>query len=186
MAMPRSTPAGGDFDAWVRLLAVDAYRQRARRHLFRSGAATVPALRKGLLDDDATVRRLCAALLDHFVDEEALPDLVAALDDPDPAVLKSALHALACDACKDNACRPGDDLFVPRAIELLDHQDPGVRASAIDALGRVARRTPGEESAAAVALARAEREERLGGLRSMARSRLAEAARARAGVRARA
>jgi HEAT repeat protein len=180
MAMARTMPAGGDFDGWVRLLAVDSYRQRARRHLFRSGVATVPALRRGLHHEDATVRRVSAALLDHVVDEAALPDLVAALDDPDPAVLKSALHSLACDACKDNACRPGDDLFVPRAIELLDHPHPGVRASAIDALARVARRTPGIDSPAAAALARVERQERIAGLRSVARKRLAEAARVHA------
>ena len=168
-------PSGGDFDGWVRLLAVDAHRQRAKRHLLRTGAPTVPALRRGLLHDSAIVRRTCAGLLDHLVDEAALPDLVAALEDPDPLVLKTALHALACDACKDNACRPGDDLFVPRAIELLHHDHAGVRASAIDALGRVVRRTPGTDSPAALALARAEREERLAGLRNMARSRLASA-----------
>ena len=177
--MPRTMPAGGDYDGWVRLLGSDAYRRRAKTHLLRSGAPTVPALRRGLQHDAAVVRRSCAALLDHLLDDDALPDLVAALDDPDPSVLKRTLHALACDACKENACRPGDDLFVPRAIELLRHPDPGVRVQAIDTLARVARRSP-RDSPAAVALAGVEDEERLGGLRQMARRRLAEATRSRA------
>jgi HEAT repeat protein len=175
--MPRSTPAGGDFDGWVRLLGSDAYRQRARRHLMRSGAPALPALRSGLRDDDPVVRRVCASILDHLVDEASLPDLVAALDDPDPAVLRRALHALACDACKENECRPDDELFVPRAIELLGHPDAEVRAGAIDALGKVAERTRDPRSPAVEALAAAEASDRDAGLRNMARRRLATAAR---------
>ena len=171
--MPRTAPAGGDFDGWVGLLGVDASRQRAKRHLLRSGSATLQALRRGLRHEQAIVRRSCAVILDHLVDEAALPDLVAALDDPSSEVLKSALHALACDACKENECRPGDDLFVPRAIELLDHPDPAVRVSAIDALGKVAQRTGDPTSPAAVALARAQEADRIGGLRNLARRRLA-------------
>ena len=170
-------PAGGDFDGWVRLLASDAHRRRAKVHLLRSGAATLPALRRGLHHERAIVRRTCAAILDHLVDDAAVPDLVAALDDPDPSVLTRALHALACDACKENACRPDDDLFVPRAIELLDHPDPGVRASAIDSLGRVALRSGDESSPAARALARAAEEERVAGLRNLARRKVAVVAR---------
>ena len=179
--MARGTPAGGDFDGWVALLGVDEYRQRAKRHLLRSGSAALPALRRGLRDELAIVRRSCAVILDHLVDEASLPDLVAALDDPAPEVLTRALHALACDACKENECRPADDLFVPRAIELLGHPDPSVRASAIDALGKVAQRTGDPTSVAAVALAGAQEEDRLAGLRNMARRRLVTAARRAAG-----
>jgi HEAT repeat protein len=175
--MPRSTPAGGDFDGWVRLLGSDAYRQRARRHLMRSGSAALPALRRGLHHDAPAVRRVCATILDFLLDEDALPDLVGALDDPDPQVLKRALHALACDACKENECRPADELFVPRAIELLDHPEPEVRAGAIDALGKVAQRTGDPGSPAARALAAAVLEDRDAGLRNMARRRLVTATR---------
>ena len=175
--MARATPAGGDFDGWVRLLAADAYRQRARRHLLRSGAPALPALRRGLQHGAPVVRRVCASILDSLVDEASLPDLVAALDDPDPDVQRRALHALACDACKENECRPADDLFVPRAVELLDHPDPHVRAGAIDALGRVAQRTGDPTSPAARALAAAAERDRVPNLRTMARNRVAVAAR---------
>jgi HEAT repeat protein len=174
--MPRTTPAGGDFEGWVRLLGSDAYRQRARRHLLRAGDPALPALREGLHHADAVVRRVCASILDHLVDEASLPALVAALDDPDPDVLRRALHALACDACKEHECRPADDQFVPRAIELLDHPDPHVRAGAIDALGKVAQRTGDPTSSAARALARAEAGDGNAGLRNMARRRRTTAA----------
>lgn len=114
------------------------------------------------------VRRLCASLLDQLADEAAFVDLVAALDDEDPGVLKRALHALACDQCKENECRPGEELFVPRALELLRHPNPDVRASAIDTLGKVAVR----RSDVAAALADVARDDRDSRLRGMARSRV--------------
>jgi hypothetical protein len=54
-----------------------------------------------------------------------------------------ALHALACDRCKQNECRPGEDLWVPRAVELLQTStNPDLRAAAIDALCKVVSRRP--------------------------------------------
>lgn len=162
------TPRASDFDGWVGQLGVDRNRQRAKRYLMSAGSPALPALRRGLKHPNAEVRRLCAAVLDHLLDEESLPDLVAALDDEDPRVLARVLHALACDLCKQNACRPGDELFVPRAFELLrDHPDPDVRAAAIDALGRVGKRRP----EVAEALAEAAERERHPALRNMARRR---------------
>lgn len=115
------------------------------------------------------VRRICVGVLDHLVDDESVPHLVAALDDDDPQVCARALHALACDRCKQGACRPGEHLFVPRALALLrDHPDPDVRAAAIDALGKVADHRPD----AAAALAEAAEHERDRGLRGMARRRV--------------
>ncbi len=176
--MQRATPAGGDFEGWVRLLGHAGTRQRARRHLMRAGSPeALPALRQGLRHTDPFVRRGCASILDHLVDEASLPDLVAALDDQDPEVLRRALHALACDACKENACRPSDDLFVPRAVEMLGHPDPGVRAGAIDALGKAVQRSADPASPAGQALAAVEDRERISGLRYMARRRLALAER---------
>lgn len=163
---PRRAPAGGDYDAWVRLLARGATRQRAKRHLWGCGPRALPALRRGLDHPDPNVRRVCVNLLDHFVDDAAVPDLVAAVDDPDPTVAARALHALACDACKEGACRPGEDLFVPRAIERLDPAtDPKIRASAIDALGKVA----GHRPDAAAALRDVALHDPDPGLRAMAR-----------------
>jgi HEAT repeat protein len=162
-------PARSDFDGWVGQLARSQGRRQAKRHLMLAGPPALPAVRRGLRHPEAIVRRLCVGILDHLVDEESLPDLVAALDDEDPNVCGRALHALACDACKQQDFRPGDDLFVPRALELLrDHPDPDVRAAAIDALGKVAHR----RAEVAAALEAAAREDAHPGIRNMARIRL--------------
>src|SRR3954469_10833629 len=135
--------AGGDFDGWVDRLAKPSQRKRAWTHLQRCGPPVVPALRRGLHHPNPAVRSSCAQILDRLLDDDAIPDLVEVLDDPDPIVVKRALHSLACDACKTGACRPGDDLFVPNAIELARRDPrPVVRASAFDALAQVATRDP--------------------------------------------
>ena len=82
----RGIPAGNDFDGWVRQLAIAHTRQLAKRHLMVSGPPALPAVRRGLQHPKAIVRRLCVAILDHLLDEESVPDLVAALDDDDPTV----------------------------------------------------------------------------------------------------
>ena len=129
-----------------------------------SGAAAVPAIRRGLEHPDAAVRRACVNLLDQLVDEASVPALVAALRDPDVAVRCRALHALACDTCKQGACRPGEDLWVPAAIGFLRDADPDLRAAAIDALGKVARhRTDAADAVVAAASRDPDR-----GLRGMA------------------
>lgn len=161
-------PAPADFDGWVAQLANSERRQRAKTLLREAGQAALPAVRRGMHHPKPMVRRLCASILDHLADEAALADLVAALDDEDTGVLKRALHALACDRCKQNECRPGEELFVPRALELLHHHDPDVRASAIDTLGKVAGRRPD----VADALADVARHDRDPGLRGMARHRV--------------
>jgi HEAT repeat protein len=164
----RRIPAGSDFDGWVRQLAIAQRRQQAKRHLLGAGPRALPAIRRGLHHRDVIVRRVCVAILDHLVDEDSVPDLVAALDDDDPEVCARALHALACDACKQNECRPDDDLFVPRALEILRvHPNADVRAAAIDALGRVAQRRP-DIAGALVTAAATDRDP---GLRTMARRR---------------
>jgi hypothetical protein len=128
----------------------------------------LPALRRGLTHRKAIVRQQCVRLFDQLVDEESLPELVLALDDEDPRVCARALHALACDRCKQNECRPGEDLWVPRALDFLrNHANPDVRAAAIDALGKVASRRP---DVAAALLEAADSEPDVG-LRGMARRR---------------
>ena len=57
---------------------------------------------------------------------------------------------------------------MPRALELLHHHNPDVRASAIDTLGKVVARRP----EVADALADVARHDRDAGLRGMARHRL--------------
>ncbi len=166
-------PAATDFDGWVAQLANSERRRRAKIYLREAGSPAVPAVRRGMHHPSAMVRRLCASILDHLADEGALLDLVAALDDEDPGVLKRSLHALACDRCKENECRPAEDLFVPRALDLLRHPNPDVRASAIDTLGKVVARRPD----VADALAEVARHDVNTGLRGMARHRLPAALR---------
>jgi hypothetical protein len=168
-ATVRRAPAARDFDGWVSQLGVNSCRQRARGHLFSSGPSALPSLRRGLRHSNPVVRRLCANMLDRFVDEKTVFDLVAALDDEDATVRARALHALACDQCKQGECRPGEDLWVPRAIDLLVDQDPDLRAAAIDSLGKVA----GHHPDVATALASVAENDRDRGLRGMARRRLA-------------
>ena len=140
-------------------------RQRARLHLLKSGAPAVPALRRGLQHRNVMVRQQCVRIFDQLVDEESLPELVVALDDEDSGVRTRALHALACDRCKQNDCRPGEDLWVPRALEFLDDPNPDIRASAIDALGKVVARRPDVRDA----LIRAAERDADKGLRGLAR-----------------
>jgi HEAT repeat protein len=161
-------PAPADFDGWVAQLGNSERRQRAKIYLRDAGQPALPAVRRGMHHTKPIVRRLCASILDHLADEDAFIDLVEALDDEDPEVLKRALHALACDQCKDNACRPGEELFVPRALEFLHHPNADVRASAIDTLGKVVARRPD----VADALAEVAQHDRDAGLRGMARHRV--------------
>jgi HEAT repeat protein len=168
VASVRRAPAPRDFDGWVSQLGVSSCRQRARVHLLTSGPDVVPALRRGLRHRKAIVRRTCVRILDQLVDEDTVPDLVAALDDEDTGVRAAALHSLACDRCKQGECRPGEDLWVPRALALLDDPDPDLRAAAIDALGKVVDHRPEVEAA----LRRAADSDRDKGLRSMALGRL--------------
>jgi HEAT repeat protein len=163
----RQTPSATDFDGWVAQLGVSSCRRRARLHLIESGAPAVPAVRRGLRHSKVMVRRLCVRIFDQLVDEASLPDLVVALEDPDTEVRTAALHALACDRCKKNACRPGEDLWVPRALEFLTDHDPDVRAAAIDALGKVSGRAD-----AKLALRTTADSDPDAGLRSMARRRV--------------
>ena len=100
--------------------------------------------------------------------EDCPKPLIAAIDDEDPMVAGRALHALACDKCKQGACRPGEDAWVPRAITRLGHPNPDLRAAAIDALGKVADHRPD----VAAALADASQADSDKGLRGMARRRI--------------
>jgi len=165
----RGLPAGDDYDGWVARLGSPSRRQQAKRHLRLAGAPALPALHRGLsTHPDPIARQICAGILDHLANDESIPVLVAAIDDEDPRVRARALHALACDQCKQNECRPDDDLFVPRALELVEHHpDARVRAAAIDALGKVAHRRPD----VAPRLAAAAQHEPDRGLRELARRR---------------
>jgi len=158
-------PAPRDYHGWVSQLGHSSRRQEAKLVLLGSGHDALPAIRRGLSHTDPMVRRQCVNLLDHLVDDDSVPDLVAAVEDPDTQVAARALHALACDRCKEGACRPGEDLWVPRALALLYADDADLRAAAIDALGRVVDR----RRVAAEALGRVALGDPVKGLRGRAR-----------------
>ncbi len=161
----RQEPAPHDFDGWVAQLRFPSTRQRARLHLLESGPPAVPALRRGLRHAHATVRQQCVRIFDRLLDDRSVPALVDALDDEDPTVCGRALHSLACDTCKEGECRPGEDLWVPKALALLADLNPDLRAAAIDALGTVVWHRPDVATAlASVAAADPDK-----GLRGMAR-----------------
>ena len=88
-----------------------------------AGSAATPAVRRGLQHDNPALRQACCKILDHFLDADALPELMDNLDHSDATVHGWAMHALACDRCKEGACRPGEDDSLPIAIRLL-HDDP--------------------------------------------------------------
>jgi HEAT repeat protein len=141
MVVPNPHP--DDYDSFVEHLGVEHRWRPASRHLIDAGNAALPAVRRGLRSTNPAVRVRCVNVLDHIADESSFEDLVDLLDDHDPDVVARALHALACDKCKEGACRPGEGLFVPKAIELLQtHPVADVRFHALDALGKVAPRRP--------------------------------------------
>jgi len=164
----RRTPAPADFNGWVAQLAISSRRQHAKQHLLASGSRALPALRRGLVHDQAIVRRQCVNIFDRLLDEDSLGVLVAALNDSEPQVVGRALHALACDRCKQGSCRADEETWVPLALTLLHHPNPDLRAAAIDALGKVTERRP--DVTAALAITSQTDSDR--GLRGMARRRI--------------
>ena len=125
-----------DFDALVEQLGLAHRRKRARRALMEAGTAATPAVRRGLQHNSADVRRACCQVLDHFLDEAALPDLIENLTHPDSSVRSWAVHALACDRCKAGECRPAENDVVPIVIAmLLDDPSREVRTQAAHLLG---------------------------------------------------
>lgn len=130
-------PHATDHFAWVERLAIPHHQREAMWHLVASGPPALDAVRAGLAHDDAAVRRGCTDVLDHLVDDASLDDLVAMVTDDDAEVRVRALHALACDRCKENGCSPSLAAVAPAAIDRLRHDpDQHVRAMAVGALGR--------------------------------------------------
>src|ERR1043166_6679100 len=109
----------------------------AQRALMQAGTAATPALRRGLQHHNPDVRVGCEIVLDHYLDEAAVPDLVANLAHEDYRVREWALHALVCERCKEGECHPGENDTIPLALKLLS-ADPSrrVRVQAVHLLGR--------------------------------------------------
>lgn len=125
------------FEDYVEELGVKHRSKQAFWHLVLSGAPALPAVRRGLSSPNGRVRAECTRVLDHLVDEESWPELIGMLDDDEAAVRTWAMHALACDRCKDNECRPDKRDVFPKALEALrNDDDPFVRAIAVEVVAR--------------------------------------------------
>ena len=132
-----------DYPGLVEDLAVEHRAKNALRRLIAAGAAATPAVRGGLQHADAAVRIGCCKVLDHHMDEAALPELIENLEHPSAAVRAWAMHALACDRCKEGACRPGEDEVVPIAVRMLiEDESRHVRQMAAGLLGPSVHRRP--------------------------------------------
>lgn len=125
-----------DFSALVEELAVAHRAKAAFNVLKQAGPVAVDALIEGLEHADPRVRAGCCDVLDFSLNEAAIPALLANVEHPHPWVRARALHALACDKCKQGVCRPGEDEVVALAIDKLESDpDRYVRKSAVEALG---------------------------------------------------
>ncbi len=124
--------AAGDFAGLVESLGVEHRAKDALRRLMAAGSRATPALRRGLLHPSAAVRVGCCKVLDHHLDEAAVPELIANLRHEDESVREWAMHALACARCKEGSCRPGEDEVLPIATRML-LEDPSRRVRAMAA-----------------------------------------------------
>ena len=132
-----------EYDELVEQLAVKDRAPTALEGLMAAGRDATAAVRRGLLHDEPMVRVRCCMVLDHHLDEAAVPELLANLDHPEGRVRAWALHALACDRCKEGECRPGEDESIPIALRMLrDDRSRRVRTMAAQMLGPAAHRRP--------------------------------------------
>ena len=132
-----------DYNTLVEELALRDRAQDALAALMTAGSAATPAVRRGLLHDDPLVRMRCCLVLDHYLDEAALRELFANLAHKDGRVRAWALHALACDQCKQGECRPGENETIPIALRMLKHdRSRKVRTMAASLLNPLAPRRP--------------------------------------------
>ena len=131
------------YDQAVEHLGVPHRADDARRSLMAAGAHAVPALKRGLSHPNPRVREACCVVLDHHLEPDCIPDLMANLDHDDAGVRAWAIHALACDRCKEGSCRPGESDTLPIAIDMmLGDADGTVRARAIALVGEAVHRDP--------------------------------------------
>ncbi|MEN3271311.1 MAG: hypothetical protein V7636_72 [Actinomycetota bacterium] len=130
-------PRADDYFAWVERLTIDHHHKEAFWHLILSGPDALPAVRAGLAHDDPVVRAGCLRVLDHLVDDDAWGDLLEMLDDENAEVRFHALHALACDRCKENGCAPTKATVLPHALRVLRDDPAGpIRGMALEVVAR--------------------------------------------------
>ena len=120
----------------VPLLADPHRAVHAYARLLALGPEATEAARAGLARDDERVREHCCRLLDHLMDADSIPLLIGALADPCERVRIAAVHALACDRCKTDGCRPAPEAVLPPAIDVLaGDRSALVRAYAAELVG---------------------------------------------------
>jgi HEAT repeat protein len=147
MTVPRISMLSGirddDYSRLVACLGVEHRSKEARSRLMDAGNRALSALRCGLRDPDPRVRIGCCIVLDHHLDDEAIPELIENLRHDHPDVRAWALHALGCDRCKEGSCRPAESFVVPLAAAMLTN-DPShkVRERAAGLLGPAVHRSP--------------------------------------------
>jgi hypothetical protein len=132
-----------DFDRLVEDLGIAHRAKESLHRLMDAGSLATSAVRRGLRHPDPAVRVGCCQVLDHFLDEGALPELMENLTHPNADVRAWAIHALACDRCKEGTCRPGEDEVIPLATcMLLSDDSRHVRQMAAGLLGPSVHRHP--------------------------------------------
>ncbi len=121
----------------VALLADPHRAFRAFTRLLALGPEATAAARAGLAHPDERVRERCCQVLDHLMDADSISLLIGALGDPCERVRVATVHALACDRCKNDACRPAPEAVLPAAIDVLaDDPSARVRAYAAELVGQ--------------------------------------------------
>ncbi len=121
----------------IEQLAVPHRAKEAYYALLEQGFAVLPTVLSGLQHESEDVRYYCARLLDHIFVPEALVYLVPLLEDKSPKVRIMALHALACDKCKQGVCLPNTEDYFPTALQALKTDtDAHVRAMAVEVVGK--------------------------------------------------
>ena len=107
--------------------------QAAQGVLFDRGKAALTALIAGLSHADGRVRGMCAGLMDHLGDDRCFEPLCAALkSDRLESVRRQALHALACQGCKE--CPLSGDTLLPLMDAALNDRSLAVRRRAVQYL----------------------------------------------------
>lgn len=125
-----------EIEVLIQHLGVPHRARAAYRTLLSMGEAATSAVQEGLQHENAEVRYYCCRLLDHFLTPETLPALLERLEDTAPNVRLMALHAMACDRCKQGEWRPTEAETLPEALRLLEEDDSAhVRAMAVEVVG---------------------------------------------------
>lgn len=157
-----------DYAQDIENLLVRHRASEARRRLMEAGPLAVPAITRALRHADPEIRWYACNFLDHYLDSDALPELIARLEDEEPGVRGRALHSLACERCKEGECHPGENEFMPTVLRMLESDpSPSVRKQALNLLFQIVHR----RADAALALERTRDADPDAGVRAYAATR---------------